>query len=203
MKKFDNTRNKPANPLMLPKPKDLPKLGPAMMKLAKTPRKQAFVVAYVETGGRSLTRAAVLAGYPQSWANEAGNRILHDEDVQAAIREESERRLRGSALLATSILIEIMDDTTAAKKDRLRAVEMILDRSGLHAKSEHNVTVTHQVDEAGMIERAKELAARHGLDVQKLLGDGTVIEGEVVPVSVEDEVFEEEALMPDGIEDLL
>lgn len=157
------------------------KLGPAMKNL--NDRQRAFVIAMIEMGGINYTRAAEAAGYGNGNVESActqGNRLAHDETVIAAIHEEAQRRLRSGAIMAVQTLLEIANDRTAEHRDRLKATEMILNRSGLHAVTEHNVKVEHRdATDEGMIERIKLLAQKQGLDPIKLLGSaGIVVEAE-------------------------
>lgn len=157
------------------------KLGPAMRNL--NDRQRGFVSAMFDYPGISNTKAALAAGYgngnPECAAVQ-GNRLAHDEDVLAAIHEEAQRRLRSGAIMAVQTVLEIASDPTAENKDRLKAVEMLLNRSGLHAVSEHNVKVEHRdITDEGMIKRIKQLAEKQGLDPVKLLGTaGVVVDAE-------------------------
>lgn len=157
------------------------KLGPAMRNLNQ--RQQAFVVAMIEMGGINYTRAALAAGYGNGNLESAavqGNRLAHDEMVLAAIHEEAHRRLRSGAIMAVQTLLEIAGNPQAENKDRLKAVEMMLNRSGLHAVTEHNVKVEHRdITDEGMIKRIKLLAEKQGLDPVQLLGShGVTLDAE-------------------------
>jgi len=150
--------------------KDSGKLGDAMLQLL--PRQRKFVVALLETGTTNYTRAAKMAGYggnSESGLRVQASRLAHDPRIIRALREEGERRLRASAVMATSVLINIAENGLTAK-DRLKAAEMILNRTGLHALTEHKTTVEHTTDELGKIERITALARGLGLDPAKLLG---------------------------------
>lgn len=157
------------------------KLGPAMKNLNE--RQRAFVVAMIEMGGINYTRAALAAGYGNGNDESAavqGNRLAHDENVLAAIHEEAQRRMRSGAVMAVQTLLEIANDHGAENKDRLKAVDMILNRSGLHAVTEHNVKVErHDITDEGMVKRIKLLAEKQGLDPSRLLGSiGVTVDAE-------------------------
>lgn len=162
------------------------KCGPAMKRL--NDRQRAFVCAVIEMGGINHTRAALAAGYGNGKIENAavqGNRLIHDEDVLNAVQEEAQRRLRSGAIMSVQTLLEIASDVGAENKDRLKAVEMILNRSGLHATTEHHVKVEHRdtTDEA-MVAKIKLLAKNQGLDPVKLLGSAGVIDAEFKEVAV-------------------
>lgn len=162
--------------------------GPAMKKLNE--RQKAFVTAMLDFGGRNNTRAARAAGYDgaDEVVRVTAHRLAHDPKIQEAIKEEGEKRLNAGTIMAVNILLEICDDATTEKKDRLKAAEMILNRVGLHAKSEHKVAVTHK-DETSkeMIAEIKLLSERLGIDPQKLLGNQAIVEAEFVEVEEFDE----------------
>lgn len=188
------------------------KLGPCMRALNE--RQRAFVIALIEMGGINFSRAAFAAGYGNGNVESAsvqGHRLAHDETILAAIHEEAHRRLRSGAVMAVQTLLEIANDQTAKHGDRLKAVEMLLNRSGLHAVTEHNIKVErHDVTDEGMIKRITLLAQKQGLDPAKLLGSaGVVLEGEFQEVSKDktvEEIFElsrEKRIQPeDDLSDL-
>jgi phage terminase small subunit len=120
-------------------------LGPAMKRCTRLQRR--FVLAILMIGGGQHMRAAAMAGYSGN-ANglaQAGFRAAHTPYVQAAILEEAAKRLGGSAIEAVNVVLEQLTDPKASHKDRRAAAQMILDRVGLHAKTEHNIAVTHDV----------------------------------------------------------
>lgn len=146
--------------------------GPAMRALP-TDRQRLFVCAMLEIGGRSFTEAAKLAGYevgsnPQT-IRVTGSRLAHDPDVLAAMDEESAKRLRSNRVLAVSTL-EMIIKNGAKDSDRLKAIEMLLNRTGLHAMSEHKVTTSDgsRTDEE-LVKRLKHLAKESGMDEMALL----------------------------------
>lgn len=168
------------------------RLGPRMQEL--NVRQRGFVIALLEIGGINFTRAAMAAGYGNGNEESAavqGNRLAHDDKILAAIHEEAYRRLRSGAVMAVKTLLEIADDTGAKHGDRLKAVEMLLNRSGLHAVTEHNVKVErYDATDETMIKRIKLLAEKQGLDPVKLLGStGVTVDAQFkVVTEVEDDL---------------
>lgn len=173
---------------------DFGELGPAMQAL-KTDRQRAFVTAMLEIGGGSgqYTRAALMAGYIDGPAiHVTAHRLAHDPLVQEALREEAHRRLGASVISATSTLISIAEsDVLVSTKDRLKAIDMILNRTGLPAQTEVKHTVIKRTSDEDIVDRIKMLAGKLGLDAQKLLGRPIV-----------DAEFEEVG-STEGLEDLL
>lgn len=177
------------------------KLGPAMSNLNE--RQRAFVVAMVEMGGINFTRAALAAGYGNGKTDAAavqGNRLAHDENIIAAIHEEAYRRLRSGNIMAVQTLLEIADDHAAENKDRLKACEMILNRSGIPATTEHLVKVERaDMSEEVMIKRIRQLAQKQGIDPVKLLGSAAApVDAEFSVIKPESEHGEPE----DNLEDI-
>lgn len=146
-------------------------LGPAMNALP-TDRQRAFVIAALEFGDLNFTRAALAAGFKGSdqAIRNAAWRLSHDAAVQAAMDEEARRRLNSGKLMAVATLLTLAK-SAAKDSDRLKALEMVLNRTGMPSQSEHKVVVQDisKTDEE-MIARIEQLALKHGLDPQKLLG---------------------------------
>lgn len=146
-------------------------LGPAMQALSE--RQRAFVIAMLEHPGISQTRAAELAGYQNS---EGGMRVqghilAHHPKVQAAIREETGKRLNSLSLLAANVMADVMLSEDAPLKEKLKAAAAVLDRTGFAAAQNINVnkTITDHSGQA-IMSRIRALAEKHGLDPQRLLG---------------------------------
>ena len=157
--------------------------GPAMVALP-TDRQRAFVIALLDTGGINHTKAAQLAGYEGGTDSlrVTAHRVFHDERVQAAIREEANRRLHAASGLAVCVLVEIAS-SSPQPKDRIKAAQAILNRTGMHEKTEHKVTTTDisKTDEE-LVKRAKELAKQFGMDESQLLGDMGIVDAEYTEV---------------------
>lgn len=151
--------------------------GPAM--LALTERRQKFVISMIESGGLSHTASAIAAGLAKiedrDYAKVVGYKVAYDPKVQDAIREMGLKMLSAGSIMAVKNLLTIADDSATEKKDRLKAIEMILNRTGMHATTEHKVAVTHRNEtNEEMIKKIELLAGRLGVDAQKLLGNITV-----------------------------
>lgn len=168
-------------------------LGPAMNALPND-RQRAFVCALLEYGDNNHTRAAACAGYTgnDNTIRVTAHRLSHDELVLAAMHEEASRRMNAGKVMATSKLLEIAADTT--HKDQLKAVLSVLDRTGLHAKTEHTVKVRDESrTEDAMIERIKQLGTKLGLqpeEQRKLLASAGVIDAEFTVVEPTKEEWE-------------
>jgi|CXWL01.1.fsa_nt_gi hypothetical protein len=145
-------------------------LGPAMTAL--TEKQRRFVYALLHMGTANHTEAARAAGYECSTDNSMrvmAHTVAHNHRVQAAMLEESQRRMTAASTMAVSELVRIAH-MSPDDKTKLKAIEMILNRTGLHAKSEHKVVVDDQRDDAAVAKRIALLAAELGLDPKKLLG---------------------------------
>lgn len=174
------------------------KLGPAMRNLNH--RQQCFVVALIEHGGINFPEAAARAGYPsenREALRATASRLAHDEDILKAIHEEAHRRMRSGAILTVSTLLNIINDPMSKNCDKLKACDMVLNRTGLHPTSEHTVKIEHlDTTEASMIKKIKLLAEKQGLDPKKLLGSVGVVDAEFVEIS-------RPVLEADNLEDIL
>ena len=166
-------------------------IGPAMAGL--TDLQRDFVRIFVDHGGRNAAACYRLA-YPncstEGAAKVNAHKLMHSENVLAAIREEADKRLRTGALLGASVLMEIADNPV--HKDQLKAATELLNRAGLIVATQHNVVVEDRRTNNEIIETIARLAMKNNLDVSSLLGntDDTI-----------DVEYEE--LSPDGLEDLL
>lgn len=145
-------------------------LGPAMRKLNE--RQRNFVIAALVTGETKFGKLALMAGYSGNDATlrVAGHRLAHDQRILNAMKEESQRRLQSSTIMATSKLVEIASNDQ--RKDQLKAIEMVLNRTGLHAITENrSVNLNFAAgSEDGQVGRIKHLCEKLGLDANKLLG---------------------------------
>ena len=157
-------------------------LGPCMRNLP-TDRQRAFVCAMLETGGRSHTECAILAGFTgnEKTMKVTAYRIFHDERVQAAMTEEAGRRLKSGQIMAVSKLLNIIQN--GKDSDSLKAQEMLFNRTGMHATSEHRVQVTQvsQTDQE-IRDRILLLAKNLGLDPGKLLKEHGIEDAEFTEV---------------------
>lgn len=175
-------------------PFDEREFGPAMRKL--TEREQRYVVAWYLNGGNQR-RAYIAAGYAatnQNTIDANASLIAHRPKIQAAIKEYAHTRLGSMVPLALSAMEEILRDP--GHKDRAKVIQMVTDRTGLHATTEHKVTVEHTDDRVEKLKRLAELAKAQGVDPRKLLGGmSDVVDADFKVVDDVDGT--------DGLEDLL
>lgn len=167
---------------------DRGKLGPCMLALTEKQRK--FVWAMLDSGSANYTKCAAAAGYSTESMNSlrvTAHTLAHDERIQAAIQEEARKRMTAGAIMATSHLVTIAD--SPGHKDQLRAIQMLLDRSGLHSVTEQKVSVTHSADKDTLLREIAAMAREQGLDPQKLLkGYGVVVDAEFNEVEDADDL---------------
>ncbi len=165
-------------------------LGPAMQAL--TPMQRRYVLALIEpqkpgADGMNGTAAAEAAGYQgdRKKLAEIGSRLRHNPKVVAAIHEEALKHLMGARLLATRVLTEIAGDVTQKGADRLKAADMILNRTGIIEETKSEVVVTHRRDPKEVIGDIVQMAKKLNLDPKQLLGaHGIVIDAEFEVIEV-------------------
>lgn len=145
--------------------------GPAMRALTEIQRR--FVCALAVYGGNQR-EAARWAGYSASNENtlHAGaSRAANLPAIRMAVDEESRRRLDQASIIAVSTLVELAAANSCADaKTRLKASEMILDRTGFHGKTEHLVVHEDKRTSAELIKFIQERGAANNIDVNKWLG---------------------------------
>jgi hypothetical protein len=126
--------------------------GPAMQAL--TERQRAFVIAMFEQGAKgTYTGAARTAGYggtPNSLRVQA-HALAHSDKVQAAMREEAERRIGGLLPIAHAGLVDII--TNPGHEDHFKAIKHAQALSGLAPKQ--TVVVEHKTDRATLLAELK------------------------------------------------
>lgn len=164
-------------------------LGPAMLALPD--RQRAFVRAVVALGRNGVenyAEAARRAGYSDHMGRccATGSTLAHDARVQAALMEEARRAVNlAAAVVATPVVVAIAMNEEEDAKNRLRACEMLFNRGGLPAMTEHKVTVEHRQPKQ-MVELAARLAAELGIEPARLIGvnraAAPVLDGEYVEV---------------------
>lgn len=167
-------------------------------------RQRKFVLALLQQGDDNYTRAAIAAGYTGTKESNViyvtAYRLAHDPKIQAAIQEEAKRRLNAGLILATSMLVGHVK--SADPKVSLKAIEMIMNRGGMHGQSEHKVTVEHTMNEDEMVKSIAMMAQKMGVDPKQLLGEAgykvpaltdqsNVIEGEFAEVEIDLEGLED------------
>ena len=146
-------------------------LGPAMQAL--TEKQRLFVRAIYATPDWNATEAAAQAGYgsgDRATLRAHGYNIKNNPRVIEAMREYGGQQLKVGGLIAIRQMVDLALNSMD-EKIRLAASKAIADRSGFHAMFEQKIT--HAVDDRTMVERAKALAERLGIDPLKLLGENT------------------------------
>lgn len=177
---------------------DIENFGPAMQAL--TPERRLFVLTVLDAPTISYS-AAYARCFPGAQSPGAIRvsawRVAHDPRVLAAFQEEASKRLQAGAILGASVLIEIAQDPL--HKDRLKAASTLLNRIGLHEKTEHKTTVEHTLNSEQMIAEITTLAKTLGLDPAKLIGQNSP---HALAAPTIDAEFEEVG-STEGLEDLL
>jgi phage terminase small subunit len=160
--------------------------GPAMRTLS--PLMRRFVQVMVENPGCNRSAAAAEAGYSAVSAvslRVTVHRLMHDGRVLTALDELTTQRLQSATLMATAELERIISSEGTTAKDRLKAIGMVLDRTGHAAAQTINVnkTVTRKVDASEAMARIAEFRQKFPQQFAKLTGAAPeVIEGEFAEV---------------------
>ena len=158
-----------------------------------TPKRAAFVKAYLATGGANATQAAIAAGYSGkgggAGAAVTASRLLREPLVLQAIKEEAERRLRAGVALGASTLEELARNAQS-ESVRLQAAQSLLDRGGLQlaSLSKHEVVVEHRSDDE-LRARVEQLQRELGLNARVIAGE--IVRPPALPTSTND--------VPDGV----
>lgn len=170
---------------------DETELGPAMKAL--NPRQRGFVMAKFDLGDHPTdTECAYAAGFTSSTPNGMhvqAHRLAMNSKVQAAIREEADRRALSLLPMAHRRMSEKLLDKS--DKDNFAVVKHVQALSGISPKQIH--IVEHVNDRKALIEEIK-------ASLLLLKSFGVSISEELVPVAIEAE-FEEGT--SNGLEDLL
>ena len=175
--------NLPDTPYDLPAPDDL---GPKMQALEKE-QWRIFCWRYTLNGGK-VERSAIEAGYAPTNAAATGTRLLQRPDILDALHECSWTAMHGLTVIAIGALQDILLDPS--HKDRMKAIEGVLSRTGFVAKTGHEMTVKHTMDQKQVDERIATLASELGIDPTKLLGKPKILESS--PIVEEAVVVEED-----------
>lgn len=155
-------------------------LGPAMRALDD--RHRAFVMELLNQEKLDQGKAAEAAGFCPIETSTSKNRVnllrktgsvlAHKPAVQAALLEAGGKELVSLALPAVRAMKALLSDPAA--KGHRNAAESVLDRVGLGATQ--NISVKHEHTDrtgAALMDRIRELAAKHGLDPARLLAGET------------------------------
>jgi hypothetical protein len=177
---------------MVEVPDDLA-LGPKMAALPNDrQRKFALLMSHGVLGASECARRAGYADNGSLGNNEKGgvrvqaHKLAHDPKILDAIEECTRATLRGLGPIAVRHAGKILEDPSHPAHARM--IEVVLDRSGHWARSEHTVKVEHSMDVRELEDLARRLAKENGISAEKLLGNAKsvppagpgVIEGEVL-----------------------
>lgn len=150
-----------------------PEYGP-MMKQLPNDRWRRFVECVMEQGHRDATKASRDAGFEGTAESmrTRGCNMMKDERILRAIHEEGTRRLKGTMLaLAQNVHRELLDNPQTDPAVRLKGVQMVYDRAGLHATSEVKHTHEHIASDGDLLSKIARLAVQLHLDPAVLLGN--------------------------------
>jgi hypothetical protein len=161
---------------------DAPAWGPKMAALPSDKQRGFVVGLFLAPAKRGrLIYAARIAGYGSDASSNKSigvmaARLMADERVQAAIAEESQKRLRGLAPGAIVALESLINDPK--HRDHGRALDIVLSRADPVATT-HNISVTNARELSPMalervLARIDELASKVGVP----LAPPKIIEGE-------------------------
>jgi hypothetical protein len=146
--------------------------GPAMRGL--TERQQNFVMGALADPEGNPTDWARLAGYTdngKTGIRVLAHRLMRDPRIEAAIVEIARSHFTtGGAALAANNLLRIARDQKHPK--HYDATLAIMNRVGMHEKSEHVVKVSRP-DDQQMLEMVARLANELGVDPSTLIGANT------------------------------
>lgn len=142
-------------------------LGPKMRALANDMQRR-FVWALLHLS--APREAAIAAGYSDvsDGARVRASELMQNPAVQEALYEVGWNKLNSMAIKSIHALEAIIDDPKHPKHHR--AIEMVLNRTGFAAVTEHKVTVNHGQSNERMEKLAKKLAAELGIDAARLIG---------------------------------
>lgn len=143
--------------------------GPEMAALPDAFRQ--FVLLYISTNmdEEQCARAAGLANQAKGRSRMApGAAVMRSPKVLAAMREETTRRLAGSAAVGLRVLLEIAN--SKGHKDQLKAARELLAHAGLAPTKEHKLTVEHTGARPEELKaEIRQLMAQIGPDANRLL----------------------------------
>ena len=147
--------------------------GKAMASLPEQQR--AFVSRLMELG--PTKKAAAKAAKDVGYSPLNGYKLMRDERILAAIREEATKRLAGAALTGVNVLIEIAQDRH--HKDQFKAAKHLAGINGF--TTEQRIVVEHaHYDTKEKIREIRAIAAELGLDADLLLGRAGIVEPDAI-----------------------
>lgn len=153
---------------------DRPAFGPAMAALDQ--RRQNFVQYFLDLGGKEGVQgeAARQAGYSPGpevvlYHRVQACRLLQDDRILAALHEESVKRMKYHGYSMFRVASELALDPKAPPAVRLKAACEVMDRVGMHAISEHKVTVDDMRSRAEMLAELLAVVREAGVDLGVLV----------------------------------
>lgn len=161
-------------------------LGPRMQECS--PAERAYIIAYLETGGRNHTQAAIVAGIGgnRDSAAVSASRMMRKQRVLDAMKEVVDAGFQGDVFMARAAMQAMVLDPNHTS--HFKAVESTLNRAGMIVaaltKVEHNHTITLPT-----------------ADLRKQLESDLKLLGMKMPDVIDAEF--EEVGSSDGLEDLL
>lgn len=155
-------------------------MGPKMAALwDDRVRTFALLMACGETNAAQAAREAGYSDEAEACKVRA-HHLMRNPGVLAAIEEATRTCLQWLAPRAIGAAKRILDDPK--HRAHARMIEVVLDRTGFFAKTEHKVLVEHTVDLKELEALARRLALENGIDPARFIGVGQVIEGEATEV---------------------
>lgn len=150
--------------------------GKAMSAL--TPRKRQFVIAMLQQGVNP--KACRVAAAQAGLTPEYGYKLMRDDEILQALREEATKRLAGAALVGVNVMLEIAQDP--GHKDQFRAAKELAAINGFTA--EQRIVVEHiDPDGKALLARVKEMAGKLGLDPRLLIQQAGIVDAEFTDVT--------------------
>ncbi|MGH3511444.1 MAG: hypothetical protein ACRDRB_04120 [Pseudonocardiaceae bacterium] len=148
--------------------------GPFMRALA--PRHRVFVVSYCSNGcnGADAAREAGFLDTGTGAIRVRSHRLLHRPDVRAAIREWTLAMIEAKLPVYRELMDEIAENPS--HKDQFKALVHVQAISGMAAIHKHEHEHTVIVTDAEKIEKIKQLAAKHNIPLEQVLGDAVDVE---------------------------
>lgn len=167
------------NALTVATPQDRSYDGKAMAAL--TDRQRQFVQSMVQQGvnPKAAAKAAAECGYAGAY----GYELMRNDNILAALREESTKRLVGAALVGVNVLLDIAQSPT--HKDQFRAAKELAGINGFTA--EQRIVVEHITEDTKQqMRQIKDMAQQLGMDPKQLIAAAGIVDAEFTEVTAND-----------------
>lgn len=168
------------NDLTVATPQDRSYDGKAMGAL--TDRQRSFVQAMLQQGvnPKAAAKAAASCGFQPNY----GYELMRNDNILAALREESTKRLVGAALVGVNVLLDIAQSPT--HKDQFRAAKELAGINGFTA--EQRIVVEHITEDSkAQIRQIHDMAKQLNLDPRQLIQAAGIIDAEFTEVQEQPE----------------